>query len=109
MPRGAARISPTMTDVARLAGVSQSCVSLVLNDAPGARLPESTRLRVIRAASKLGYELPGPRRQRRPQSDPVTTGTSIGLVVDEMSVSPHSMRYLDGARDCAWAHERIVQ
>lgn len=110
MPRGSARISPTMTDVARLAGVSQSCVSLVLNDAPGARVPEATRLRVIRAARKLGYELPGPRRQRRPpQSDPVTAGTSIGFVVDEMSVSPHSMRYLDGARDCAWAHERIVQ
>ena len=65
MPRGSARISPTMTDVARLAGVSQSCVSLVLNDAPGARVPESTRLRVIRAARKLGYELPGPRRQCR--------------------------------------------
>lgn len=110
MPRGPERISPTMTDVAHLAGVSQSCVSLVLNDAPGARVPERTRQRVIRAAQKLGYQLPGPRRQRRvAPSEPATAATVVGFVVDEMSVSPHSIRYLDGVRDCAWAHERIVQ
>jgi LacI family transcriptional regulator, galactose operon repressor len=106
VPRGSERINPTMTDVARLAGVSQSCVSLVLNDAPRARVPEATRLRVIRAAEKLGYTLPGPRRHRRP---PPSEPGAIGFIVDEMSVSPHSVRYLDAVRDCAWAHERIVQ
>jgi LacI family transcriptional regulator len=109
MPRGADRVSPTMTDVAHLAGVSQSCVSLVLNDAPGARVPQATRLRVIRAAEQLGYQLPGPRRGRRVPSAESSAATTIGFVVDEMSVSPHAYRYLDGVRDCAWAHERIVQ
>ncbi len=45
--------SPTMTDVAHLAGVSQTCVSLVLNESPGARIPEATRQRVLSAAKKL--------------------------------------------------------
>jgi LacI family transcriptional regulator len=109
MARGAGRVSPTMTDVAHLAGVSQSCVSLVLNDAPGARVPQATRLRVMRAAEKLGYQLPGPRRGRRAAAESPAAATTIGFVVDEMSVSPHAYRYLDGVRDCAWAHERIVQ
>ncbi|MDR1237446.1 MAG: LacI family DNA-binding transcriptional regulator [Propionibacteriaceae bacterium] len=34
-------LSPTMTDVARAAQVSQSCVSPVLNNAPGGRIPEA--------------------------------------------------------------------
>jgi LacI family transcriptional regulator len=99
-----------MTDVAKLAGVSQSCVSLVLNDAPGARLPEATRQRVIRAAEKLGYRLPAPRRQRKaPAATAPARRPAIGFLVDEISVSPHSVLYLDGARDAAWMHERTVQ
>jgi LacI family transcriptional regulator len=99
-----------MTDVAKLAGVSQSCVSLVLNDAPGARVPESTRLRVIDAAQKLGYQLPEPRRQRKTQATAAPAARpTICFLVDEISVSPHSVLYLDGARDAAWMHERTVQ
>ncbi|WP_260854972.1 LacI family DNA-binding transcriptional regulator [Mesorhizobium amorphae] len=40
-----------MTDVARIAGVSQSSVSLVLNQMTGARISPETRQRVL--------ELPG--------------------------------------------------
>src|SRR5919197_5639950 len=51
-----ARALPTMRDIARLAGVSQSTVSRVLNDAP-TRVPiaAETRERVTEAARTLGY------------------------------------------------------
>jgi DNA-binding LacI/PurR family transcriptional regulator len=47
---------PTMRDIAKVAGVSQSTVSRVLNDAP-TRVPiaADTRERVILAARELGY------------------------------------------------------
>ncbi len=45
----------TSQDVAKLAGVSRTTVSLVLNDVPGTHIPESTKQRVIDAARKLHY------------------------------------------------------
>jgi len=54
-PRHASPV-PTMRDIARVAGVSQSTVSRVLNDAP-TRVPiaADTRERVVLAARELGY------------------------------------------------------
>jgi LacI family transcriptional regulator len=99
---------PTMIDVARAAGVSQSCVSLVLNDPPGARLSEATRQHVLSTAKTLGYKLP----QRRPRktATPVRAGRRvIAYVVDEMSLSPHPVLHVDGARDAAWATDCLLQ
>src|SRR4029078_2326038 len=50
------RASTTMRDIARAAGVSQSTVSRVLNDAP-TRVPiaADTRERVLVASRQLGY------------------------------------------------------
>ncbi|MDQ3556052.1 MAG: LacI family transcriptional regulator [Gemmatimonadota bacterium] len=45
----------TSRDVARLAGVSQPTVSLVLGGNPRARVADATRTRVLRAAEELGY------------------------------------------------------
>jgi DNA-binding LacI/PurR family transcriptional regulator len=46
----------TMSDLAREAGVSQSTVSRVLNEAPfSIQISEDTRDRVLAAASRLGY------------------------------------------------------
>lgn len=42
-------------DVAKLAGVAPSTVSLVLNNTPGPRIPAATRQRVAAAAESLGY------------------------------------------------------
>jgi len=47
-----------MTDVAKAAGVSQSTVSMVLNNMPGARLAAATRAKVMSVAIELGYRLP---------------------------------------------------
>jgi LacI family transcriptional regulator len=41
--------------VAKLAGVSRTTVSLVLNDAPHLRIPDETRQRVLDAAAHLNY------------------------------------------------------
>ena len=46
---------PTSADVARLANVSQSTVSLVLNNVGDNRFTEETRQRVLAAAEQLGY------------------------------------------------------
>lgn len=94
-----------MSDVARMAGVSQSCVSLVLNDAPGSRVPESTRQRVLKAAATLKYSLPhrGPRREVAPVDK-----RTLAFVTDEISISPHTVLQIDGARDAAWAQEFLL-
>ncbi|MGO4689478.1 LacI family DNA-binding transcriptional regulator [Glaciibacter sp. 2TAF33] len=46
---------PTSADVARVAGVSRTTVSNVLNNTPDARIGEATRRRVIAAAKQLGH------------------------------------------------------
>ena len=45
----------TSADVARLAGVSRTTVSFVLNDRPGWSIPDVTRNRVLEAARRLEY------------------------------------------------------
>ena len=45
---------PTMNDVAKLAGVSQSTVSFVLNNAPIA-ISTEVRQRILDAVKTLGY------------------------------------------------------
>ena len=49
---------PTSTDVAELAGVSQTSVSLILSGSSRATFSEQTRLRVFEAARQLGYQPP---------------------------------------------------
>lgn len=46
-------VRPVMTDVARIAGVSQKTVSRVINDAPN--VSENVRARVMAAIESLGY------------------------------------------------------
>ena len=99
-PGSAPQRRPTMTDVAALAGVSQTTVSLVLNDALGARLSGQTRQRVLDAAKDLGY-----RPIKRGASGTMGTGaTAIGFVVDEMSTDPWCAIALDGVREKAWEY-----
>ncbi len=53
------RVQPRIArrkDVAELAQVSPSTVSLVLNNTPGPRIPDATRQRIIDAANQLGYQ-----------------------------------------------------
>jgi len=94
---------PTMTDVANEAGVSQTTVSLALNDADGARLSQQTREKVIKAAARIGYR---PVRRGGPTT---STGTSvIGFICDEISTDPWTAIGLDGVREKAWEHGLTV-
>ncbi len=50
-----ARRQARSQDVAKLAGVSRTTVSFVLNDVPGVKISEETRQRVLDAARQLDY------------------------------------------------------
>lgn len=109
MAKKACPTGPTMIDVARAAGVSQSCVSLVLNDPPGARLSDATREHVLATAKTLGYRLPERRARKKAAPVPETGRNAIAYVVDELSLSPHPVLHIDGARDAAWSAECLLQ
>jgi LacI family transcriptional regulator len=87
----------TMHDVAAAVGVSQATVSLVLNNAGGSRVAESTRRRVLDAANKLGY---------RPNAAAKTlrdgTAGLIGFIGDVVASSPFAGRIVEGAQARAW-------
>jgi len=87
-------------DVARLAGVSITTVSHVLNDTPNTRVSAETRARVREAAAQLGY---GPNRAARA----LRTNRSglIGLLSEEIATTPHAGRIILGAQDAARAHD----
>ncbi len=59
---------PSMSDVARLAGVSQTTVSFILNDTPGSNIPQETRERVLAAVRELDYRPNVSARNLRTQS-----------------------------------------
>jgi LacI family transcriptional regulator len=99
---------PTMTDIAKLTGVSQSTVSLVLNNASGAKFSDSTRDKVLRAAHEVGYRM----TQREPSAlaslDAQGQRNLIIYLADEISTSPHPVVSIDGARDAAFANGRML-
>lgn len=103
-----------MTDVAKAAGVSQSTVSMVLNNMSGARLSDTTRAKVLSVAVEIGYRLPrreapAPAAKSPQAATAVGPGRNlIGYLVDEISTSPHPVVSIDGARDAAWEHDCLV-
>ena len=97
---------PTMTDIARIAGVSQSSVSLVLNEMSGSRISPETQQKVREAAHKIGYKLPAIRATVA--ATPVVEKDTIAFIVDEISTSPHPVVSLDGIRDYAFEQGFLV-
>ena len=103
-PASPTRRKATMTDVARLACVSQTSVSLILNNTISARISPATRARVIATARDVGYELPG----ARGAVSPPPRRNVIAYLVDEISTSPHPVVSFDGARDAGWEKGFLV-
>lgn len=103
--RPAAGQRVTMTDIARLAGCSQSTVSIVLNNTPGIHISAETRERVMEAAGRLEYRRPQRRRRRRAEPHP---RHPIAILFDQIASSPEPVQSMDGARDEAWKSGYIV-
>lgn len=92
-----------MTDIAKLAGVSQSTVSLVINQMSGAKVSSETRKRVLRIAHEIGYPV-----ERHGHGVDAAQRNLIVYLTDELSTSPHAMQTIDGARDAAWEHDCLL-
>jgi LacI family transcriptional regulator len=92
----------TMTDIAKLAGVSQSTVSLVINHMSGAKVSKATRDAVLRIARELGYPLARHEHAARESRN------LILYLTDELTTSPHAMQTIDGAKDAAWEQDCLV-
>lgn len=95
--------TPTMWEVAQLAGVSQATVSLVLNKVDGGRVAEATRARVMDAVAELGYRTNAYAKSLR-------SGQSgmIGFISDEVASAPFAGRLLKGAQLCAWEAGNVI-
>ena len=84
-----------MVDIATLAGVSQTTVSLVLNGIAEARVSEETIERVRKAAQSLNYT----HHVRRPIPEDPADMPVIGMIVDEISTDPWMALALEGVRE----------
>ncbi len=91
-----------MYDVARLAGVSQTTVSFVINDTPSANIPDETRNRVWAAVKALNYR---PNAMARGLSS--RRSHTLGFISDEIATTPSAGQIIRGAQDAAW-HEQIM-
>jgi len=97
------RKRPSMYDVARAAGVSQTTVSFVVNNAPNTNIPRETRDRVWAAVEELGWR---PNAMARGLS--LRRSHTIGLLSDEVATSPHAGKIIQGAQDAAWADTKML-
>ena len=92
----------TMSDVARHAGVSRTTVSFVLNDKPGASIPDETRRRILEAIDELGY---------RPNAGARALAANrsgwFGLIT-EIVTGPFAGEVITGAQSRAWGDRRFL-
>jgi len=102
-PKSARRRPPSMYDVARVAGVSQTTVSFVVNDAPNTNIPQETRDRVWAAIEELGWQPNAVARGLR-----MRRSHTIGLISDEIATSSHAGKIIQGAQDAAWGHTKML-
>jgi LacI family transcriptional regulator len=92
-----------MRDVAKLAGVSQTTVSFVVNDTPNVNIPEETRQRILAAIEQLGY-----RPNAFAKSLRLRRSQIIGFVTDEIATSPYPGKMIQGAQDAAAAAGKVL-
>ncbi len=92
-----------MGDVARLAGVSPTTVSFVLNDVAGSGIPENTRRRVRASARELRYRPNATARLLR-----TDRSHTIGFVTDEIASTPFAGDVIKGAQEAAWEAGKLL-
>lgn len=96
-------VRPTMHDVARLAGVSQTTVSFVLNGRDDSGISDDTKARIHDAVRKLGY-------RPNAMAQALRSGTSklIGLITDEIAITPYAVEIIKGIQDTAREAGKLV-
>lgn len=92
-----------LADVAKLSGVSQTTVSMVLNDRPNTRLSEETAERVRAAAAQLNYRPNPSARGLR-----VGKTATVGFISDEVTVTRFASAMIRGLLDVAEQREHTV-
>ncbi|BAW94075.1 sugar-binding domain protein [Actinomyces sp. Chiba101] len=85
----------TMADIAKVAGVSRTTVSFVLNNRPDSRIPETTRSRILQAARDLDYRPQGTASLAHPRSS-----SALGVVTDILT-GPQASSIIRGMQDAA--------
>jgi LacI family transcriptional regulator len=97
------RRSPTIGDVARLAGVSPTTVSFVLNEVAGSGISEATTTRVRATARELRYRSNATAKLLR-----TDRSHTIGFVTDEIASTPFAGDVIKGAQEAAWEAGKIL-
>ena len=95
--------SPTISDVARRAGVSPTTVSFVLNDVTGSGISERTRRRVRASARELRYRPNAAARLLR-----TNRSHAIGFITDEIASTPFAGDIIKGAQDATWEDGNLL-
>lgn len=90
-----ARKKATSSDVAKLAGVSQATVSMILNRKCSVSFSRETVRKVEQAAKELGYELPGRRNRRENKKE------KLIVVFCPTLTSPYYVLLLQGIESVA--------
>jgi LacI family transcriptional regulator len=94
---------PSMYDVARLAGVSQTTVSFVVNDVADSNIPQETKDRIWTAVRELGW-----RPNALARGLTLQRSHTIGFISDEIATTPHAGKIIQGAQDAAWATNKLL-
>jgi LacI family transcriptional regulator len=94
---------PTMKDVAKLSGVSQSTVSLIINKVPKANISEKTNQTVRKAIKQLGYRPNVIAQNLRTRQSHV-----IGLITDEISITPFAGKMILGVMDALHENGKLL-
>jgi LacI family transcriptional regulator len=104
MPRQSKRNKPpSMYDVARIAGVSQTTVSFVVNNRPDANISEETQERVWAAVKELGWR---PNAMARGLIS--RRSHTIGFLSNEIATTSFASQIIHGAQEAAWAKQTML-
>ncbi|MBN9178848.1 MAG: LacI family DNA-binding transcriptional regulator [Microbacterium sp.] len=93
----------TLADVARLAGLSTTAASMILNDRPDTRLSQAAHDRVHAAAQALGYRPNVAARSLR--TDKTHT---IGFISDHVATTRFASGLIQGAIESAEAADHVL-
>ena len=84
-------------------------MSFVLNKAPGVKISEDMRTRVIEAARALNYAVTSLAHLEDGAGGDIGARTGfVGFVVDQLSTSPEAVVAIEGARQATWEAGEMI-